>query len=83
MDQEKIKKALYFINAHRDGCTGSLVMESLGISNEELVKLLQNMYDESLIEFANTNGVLKENDMFEQLILITGAYSHPDYQNIF
>jgi hypothetical protein len=81
---EKIKKILYFINAHRDGCTGRLVEESLNLSKEELMSTFRQMYNEGLICFANMESeTLTDEDISELLVMISGAYSHPDYSNIF
>lgn len=78
----KFKDLLLFINAHRDGCTGSLISESLKMNDYEVVDLLKQMYKEQLIEFNNTTDPT-EDDFLSCLILISGAYYHPDYSNIF
>jgi DNA-binding transcriptional regulator LsrR (DeoR family) len=79
---EKVKEVLYFINAHRDGCTGSLVSESLKMTTEEVLNLFKQMHKEGLIEINMTNEPTDE-EFLNSLVLISGAYSHPDYSDIF
>ena len=79
---EKIKEVLYFINAHRDGCTGSLVSDSLRITAEETLDLFKQMHKEGLIEINITNEPTDE-EFLNSLVLITGGYSHPDYCDIY
>jgi DNA-binding transcriptional regulator LsrR (DeoR family) len=79
---EKIKKILYFINAHRDGCTGNLVSESMGISKEEILDLFSKMHKDGLIEINMATEPTNE-DLLNSLVMISGAYSHPDYSDIF
>lgn len=78
----KIKELLLFINAHRDGCTGSLISESLKMDNSEVVNLLKQMHKDQLIEINNTTEPTEE-DFLNCLILISGAYYNPDYSDIF
>lgn len=78
----KVKDLLLFINAHRDGCTGSLISESLKMHDSEVVDLLRQMHKDQLIEINNTTDPT-EDDFLSSLILISGAYYHPDYSNIF
>lgn len=77
-----IEKALYFINAHRDGCVGSMVAEELNISNQEVLDLLRKMISESLIEINGAEDPSEEN-LLNDLIIITGGYSDSRYSNIY
>ena len=77
-----IKKALYFINAHRDGCVGSMVAEELNISNQEVLDLLKKMISEGLIEINGAEDP-SDDEILNNLIMITGGYSDPRYSDIY
>jgi hypothetical protein len=78
----KLKEILYFINAHRDGCSGDLIKESLQMSDQETIDYLTYLFKEDLISFANETEI-DNNNIMNLLIMITGAYTHQDYKDIF
>jgi hypothetical protein len=81
------KQALYFINSHRDGCQGNMLLNHVdGIYSEnQLLSLLKNLHEEKLIDFNNElNGEFySEKEMINSFIVITGGYTDPNYCNIY
>jgi hypothetical protein len=77
-----IDKNLYFINAHRDKCVGTMVAEKLGLSNQEIIDILKKMISENLIAINGTQNHNEEN-LLNDSIIITGEYSDARYSDIY
>lgn len=79
---ELIKQALLFINAHRDGCVGSMLAEHLGMTNDQVITLLDDMAKDNLIDIIGDKP-LQRSYKLSNYILITGGYSDPRYSQIY
>lgn len=82
LSEEVVKRILYFINAHRDGCMGSMIAADLGINNDELINILDELCDENLIDICGDKP-LDLNAKLNNVILITGGYTDHRYSNIY
>jgi len=81
------KQALYFINSYRDGCQGNMLLNRVdGIYSEDLLlHLLETLHKENLIDFNNQlDGEFdSKSNIINNLIIITGGYTDPEYSNIY
>lgn len=81
---KEIKKILQFINAHRDGCVGSMIKSHMKLNEETTIELLKTMINQELISLANIDlSKITDEDLMNSLIIISGGYSDPEYKDIY
>ena len=83
MYEDPVKEALWFINAHRDGCTGQMVGNHLNLSEKDNLALLHRMFNEALIYSANGGDAPGDEEILYGMVLISGGYTDPRYQDIY
>ena len=82
VSEEIVKKVLYFINSNRDGCIGRMIAADLGVSNDDVIGILDELCDLNLIDICGDKP-LDVNAKLNNIILITEGYTDPRYSHIY